>query len=73
MVVWYPSIGNYIKMKKIPAFRGEKDGNKPSETINGIWGLKSVWSCDISIVGPNIILVEYRLEIFMNELNNEYM
>jgi hypothetical protein len=30
-------------------FWGQKGENKPSEPKNGIWGPKSVWSCDISI------------------------
>jgi hypothetical protein len=36
-------------MKKIYTFRGQKCGNEPSEPKNGIWGPKSVWSCDVSI------------------------
>jgi hypothetical protein len=36
-------------MKKIYTFRGIKSENEPSEPKNGIWGQKSVWSCDISI------------------------
>jgi hypothetical protein len=27
----------------------QKGENKPSEPKNGIWGLKSVWSCDVTI------------------------
>jgi hypothetical protein len=36
-------------MKKIYAFRGQKGKNKPSKPKNGIWGPKSVRSCDIFI------------------------
>jgi hypothetical protein len=36
-------------MKKIYTLRGEKGKNRPPEPKNGIWGPKSVWSCDISI------------------------
>jgi hypothetical protein len=36
-------------MKKIYTLRGRKGENEPSEPKNGIWGQKSVWSCDISI------------------------
>jgi hypothetical protein len=36
-------------MKKIYTFRCRKGENEPSEPKNGIWGPKSVWSCDISI------------------------
>jgi hypothetical protein len=37
-------------MKKISTFRGQKGENRLPEPKNGIWGPKSVWSCDISIV-----------------------
>jgi hypothetical protein len=30
-------------------FGSQKGENRPREPKNGIWGLKSVWSCDISI------------------------
>jgi hypothetical protein len=30
-------------------FQGSKSKNRPPEPENGIWGPKSVWSCDISI------------------------
>jgi hypothetical protein len=36
-------------MKRIYIFRGQKWENEPAEPKNGIWGPKSVWSCDISI------------------------
>jgi hypothetical protein len=36
-------------MKKIHTFGGQKGKNRPLEPKNGIWGPKSVWSCDISI------------------------
>jgi hypothetical protein len=36
-------------MKKKYTFRGRKGENEPSEPKNGIWGQKSIWSCDISI------------------------
>jgi hypothetical protein len=29
---------------------GKKGENQPSEPINGIWALKSLWFCDESIV-----------------------
>jgi hypothetical protein len=35
-------------MKKY-TFGGQKGKNRPSEPKHGIWGPKSVWSCDISI------------------------
>jgi hypothetical protein len=38
-----------MNMKRICNFRGRKGENEPSEPKNGIWGSKSVWSCDISI------------------------
>jgi hypothetical protein len=36
-------------MKNIYTFRGRKCESEPAEPKNGIWGLKLVWSCDISI------------------------
>jgi hypothetical protein len=47
--VTYPSIGNFTWSNKKYTFGGQKGENKPSEPKNGIWGPKSVWSCDISI------------------------
>jgi hypothetical protein len=47
--VTHQSIENFIKMKKIYTFGGQKGKNKPSEPKNGIYGPKSLWSCDISI------------------------
>jgi hypothetical protein len=35
-----------MSMKKY-TFGGQKGKNRPSEPKNGIWGPKSVWSCDI--------------------------
>jgi hypothetical protein len=35
-------------MKKY-TFGGQKGKKRPPEPKNGIWGPKSVWSCDISI------------------------
>jgi hypothetical protein len=40
--VTHQSIRNFIQMKKIYTFG-------PPEPKNGVWGPKSVWSCDISI------------------------
>jgi hypothetical protein len=45
----YPSIGNFTWSKKKHTFEGQKGGYRPPEPKNGIWGPKSVWSCDISI------------------------
>jgi hypothetical protein len=36
-------------MKTICTLRGQKGKNRLPEPKNGIWGPKSVWSCDISI------------------------
>jgi hypothetical protein len=47
--VIYPLIGNFTWSKKKYTIWGRKGGKKPSEPKNGIWGSKSVWSCDISI------------------------
>jgi hypothetical protein len=47
--VIYLSIGNFTWSKKTYIFRGQKGKNGPPEPKNGIWGPKSVWSCDISI------------------------
>jgi hypothetical protein len=47
--VIYTSIGNFTWSKKKYTFGGQKGENRPLEPKNGIWGLKSVWSCDISI------------------------
>jgi hypothetical protein len=47
--VIYPSIGNFTWTTKKHTYRGQKRKNKPSEAKNGIWGPKSIWSCDISI------------------------
>jgi hypothetical protein len=47
--VTHQSIGNFIQMKKIYTFGGQKVKNRPPEPKNQIWGPKSVWSCDISI------------------------
>jgi hypothetical protein len=47
--VTYPSIRNFTWSKKIYTFKGQKDQNRPPEPKNGIWGSKSIWSCDISI------------------------
>jgi hypothetical protein len=43
--VIYPSIGNFILMKKIHVFRCEKGENKPSEPKHWIWAPKSDWLC----------------------------
>jgi hypothetical protein len=43
------SIGNFIRSKKKYIFGGQKGENKPSGHKPGVWGPKSVWSCDISI------------------------
>jgi hypothetical protein len=48
--VIYPSFGNFIWRKKNYTIRGQKGENRLPELNNGIWGPKSVWSCDISIV-----------------------
>jgi hypothetical protein len=47
--VIYPSIGNFTWSKKKYTFGGQKGENRPREPKNGIWGPKSIWSCDISI------------------------
>jgi hypothetical protein len=47
--VTHQSIGNFIYMKKIYTFRGQKGEIRLPEPNNGIWGPKPVWSCDISI------------------------
>jgi hypothetical protein len=47
--VTHQSIGNFTWSKKKYTFGGQKCENRPSEPKNGIWGPKSVWSCDISI------------------------
>jgi hypothetical protein len=36
-------------MKKVYTFKDQKGKNRPPEPKNGIWGPKSLWSCDISI------------------------
>jgi hypothetical protein len=47
--VIYPSIGNFTWNMKKYTFVGQKGKNRLSEPKNGIWGPKSVWSCDMSI------------------------
>jgi hypothetical protein len=47
--VIYPSIENFTWNKKKYTFGGQKGENRPAEPTNGIWGPKSIWSCDISI------------------------
>jgi hypothetical protein len=40
---------NFTGSKKKCTFGGQKGDKKPSENKNGIWGTKSILSCDISI------------------------
>jgi hypothetical protein len=47
--VIYPSIGNITWIMKKYTFGGQKGQNRPLKPKNRNWGLKSVWSCDISI------------------------
>jgi hypothetical protein len=47
--VIYPSIENFTWSKKKYTFGGQRGENRPPEPKNGIWGAKSIWSCDISI------------------------
>jgi hypothetical protein len=47
--VIYPSIGNFTRREKKYTLGGQKDENRPPGPKNGIWGPKSVWSCDLSI------------------------
>jgi hypothetical protein len=47
--VIYPSIGNFTWSMTKYTVGGQKGKNWPSESKNGIWGPKSVWSCHISI------------------------
>jgi hypothetical protein len=47
--VIYPSIGNSTWSMKKYTFGGQKGKNRPPKPKNGIWGPKSVLSCDISI------------------------
>jgi hypothetical protein len=42
-------ISHVTHHSKIYTFRGQKGKNRTLEPKNGIWGPKSVWSCDISI------------------------
>jgi hypothetical protein len=44
-----PLVYFYFLFMKKYTFGGLKGKNRPPEPKNGIWGLKSVWSCDIFI------------------------
>jgi hypothetical protein len=48
--VTHQSIAICTQMKKICSFRGQNGKNRLPEPKDGIWGPKSLWSCDISIV-----------------------
>jgi hypothetical protein len=47
--VIYPSIGNFTWTMKNVLLGTKRQIKRPPELKNGIWGPKSVWSCDISI------------------------
>jgi hypothetical protein len=55
-----------MKLMKIHTCSGQKGGNEPSEAKNGIWGPKSVWSCDMSI-DRKFCTVEGKMYIFRGQ------